>query len=215
MQYRNGFYLPTDKGSLSVRGAGYIEVESDTIRLNVRITTQNKSLEEAKDENSKISEKILVSLYDYKIPKDNIHSQDISVTRNYDYTNNVFVSYNVSHLISIIIDDFSKLNDIYSLVIENGANDEINVDFILSNPTYHYNKALKKATQDAIYKASLLAKNFGVKYTPTPYKIIENSSSLYAITYSSSVDYNPTQNIAPGIVKITAEVEAKFVTFPV
>ena len=214
MQYRNNFCFSTDKGSLSVRGSGYIEVESDTIRLNARVTTQNKRLEEAKDENNKQSEKLLTSLDNYGIPKENIHSKNISVTRNYDYTNNVLVSYTVSHLVSIIIDDFDKLNDIYSLVIENGANDDISVDFILSNPTYHYNRALKKATQDAIYKASLLAKNFRVKYNPIPHKIIENSSSLYSISYSSTISYSSGQNIAPGIVKITAEIESVFATFP-
>ena len=72
---------------------------------------------------------------------------------------------------------------------------------------YHYNRALKKATQDAICKASLLSKNFGLNHIPTPYKIIENSSSLYAITYSSSTNYTASKNITPNTVKITAEID--------
>lgn len=213
MQFRNtNTYISTNKGCLSVNGIGYIEVNSDMARLNARVTTDNKSLEEAQDENSKIVKNLLTSLYDFGLSKESIHTEDISVTRNYDYTNNTLLSYKVTQLISIVINDLSKLKDVYELVIENGANDDININFILSNPAYYYGKALKKASQDAINKASLLAKNFSLKYNSIPSKVTEVSSSLYSITYSSSS--NPSQDIAPGLVKITAEVEAVFTTYP-
>ena len=49
MQFRNGkMYIPTDKGSLSVNGVGYLEVESDLIRLNLGITSNSDSAEKAK-----------------------------------------------------------------------------------------------------------------------------------------------------------------------
>lgn len=212
MQYRNEFCSIKNKGTLSVKGNSYIDVEPDMIRLNFKITTQNTNLEEAKLENDKISNNVLSSLYNYGIPKNNIRSLDITVTRNYDSSTNTFLSYNVSHSISVT-STLDSLNDIYYLIIDNGANDDINIDFILSNPMYHYNRALKKATQDAICKASLLSKSFGLNHIPTPYKIIENSSSLYAITYSSSTNYTASKNITPNTVKITAEIEAKFLTF--
>lgn len=213
MQYRtNNMYMPTDKGSLSVHGGSYIEVNSDRARLKVKISTDNESLEEAEDLNKEVMERILLGLEDYGILKENIYSEDLSVTKNYDSNNN-FLSYRVTNLISIIVDDFNKLGDVYSLVIENGANDEISVDFILSNPTQYYNKALKRATQDALNKAGLLSKSFNVKYNPLPYKITELSSPIYAITYSSS-STSYYQDIAPGVVKITAEVEAVFATYP-
>ncbi|MCR8746629.1 SIMPL domain-containing protein [Romboutsia lituseburensis] len=214
MQFRNNnMYMPTDKGSLSVHGASYIEVNSDRARLKVKISTDNTSLEKAQDTNKEVSDRVLMSLKDYGISKENIHSEDLSVSKNYDLTNNKFLSYKVTNVISIFLDDFNKLGDVYSLIIENGANDEISVDFILSNPTQYYNRVLKKATQDALNKAGLLAKSFNVKYNPTPNKITELSSPIYAITYpSSSSSYY--KDIAPGIVKITAEVEAVFTTFP-
>ncbi|WP_042275472.1 SIMPL domain-containing protein [[Clostridium] dakarense] len=214
MQFRNNnnnICMPTNKGYLSVNGNGYIEVNADIAKLNTRVTSENKSLEEAQEQNSKIVNILLTSLYDYGIPKENIHTEDISVTRNYDYTNNVLISYKVSQLISILINDLSKLKDVYELVIENGANDDISVDFMLSNPSYYYSKALKKASQDAINKASLLAKNFSLKYNPIPSKVTEVSSSLQPITYSSSSNF---QDLAPGLVKIRAEVKAVFTTFP-
>lgn len=214
MQFRNNnnICMPTNKGSLSVNGIGYIEVNADTAKLNARVTTESKNLEEAQELNTHIVKNLLTSLYDYGIPKENIHTEDISVTRNYDYTNNVLISYKVSQLISIIITDISKLEDVYDLVIENGANDDINIDFMLSNPSYYYSKALKKASQDAINKASLLAKNFSLKYNHLPSKVTEVSSSLFPITYSSSSNYY--KGLAPGLVKITAEVKAVFTTFP-
>ena len=216
MQFRNGkMYIPTDKGSLSVNGVGYLEIESDLIRLNLGITSDSKSAEEAKDKNLQTLESLITSLTDYGIPKEDINTKDISVTRNYIGCDNHQLSFNVTNLITVMIHDISKLKDIYSLAIENGANDSISVDFLLSNPTYYYNKALKKATIDALNKASLLASNFNLKFNPAPHKIIEKSSSLYSITYSTSKSYSSAQqNLSSGLVKITAEIEAIFTTIP-
>ncbi|MEG1310394.1 MAG: SIMPL domain-containing protein [Romboutsia sp.] len=213
MQYRNSSaYMPTDKGTLSVNGVSYIEVNADTVRLNVKITTESKSLEEAQNKNKTISNNLLTSLLDFGISKENIHSEDMSVFRNYDYTNNALISYNVTQLVTILISDLSKLKDVYELVIENGANDDINIDFILSNPYYYYSKALKKASQDAINKAAIIAKNFSLKYNPIPANVNEVSSLLYSITYSSSNNYSP--DVSPGLVKVTAEIDAVFTTYP-
>lgn len=216
MQYRNmklPLPSPIPSGSISVIGTGTIETKPDIAILTMGVTTDNKSLEEAQNQNDKYFNNILVSLVDYGISKENISTKDISVTRNYDYNTNTFLSYKVSHILSITINDFSKLDDIYSLGIENGANDNITVNFTLSNPNLYYNKALKKASQDAVNKASLLAKSFNVKYNNIPYKVHENSSSLYSITYPTSLSYSYTPNITPGLIKITSEVEATFATY--
>lgn len=214
MQFRNvRMPMSTPSGSMSIIGTGIIETKADLAILSIGITTESKSLEEAQEQNDKIYNNILTSVIDYGIPKENISTNDISVTRNYDYSNNTFLSYKVSHIISITTTDFSKLNDLYSLAIENGANDNITVNFTLANPHYYYNKALKKASQDAINKASLLAKNFNVKYNNIPYKIHENSSSLYSVTYPVSGSYSYSPDIAPGLIKVTSEIEATFATY--
>ncbi|RDY24479.1 DUF541 domain-containing protein [Romboutsia maritimum] len=213
MQYRN-MKLPmnADKGSLSVIGSSSLEVKCDLALLNLSVISQGPILEEVSNENSRISNDLLISLNNYGISNNDIHNENIFVTRNYD-NNNELSSYKVTKTIVINVKDFSKLNDIYSLAIKNGANGDMNINFILSNPSYYYNKALKHASQDALVKASLLAKNFGVKYNPIPHKIQENSSSLYSITYPSS-NYNYYPNLAPSFAKITAEVQAIFTTYP-
>lgn len=214
MQFRN-MRMPVNgqTGSMSVIGTGTIETQADLAVLSIGITTENKSLEEAQEQNDRTYNNILTSLLDYGVSKENISTNDISVTRNYDYSNNTFLSYKVSHIITVTTNDFAKLNDIYSLAIENGANDNITVNFKLSNPQFYYNKALKKATQDAVNKASLLAKSFNVKYNNIPYKIHENSSSLYSVTYPTPGNYAYSPEITPGIIKVTSEIEATFATY--
>ena len=165
MQYGNmNMAMQVDKGSLSVIGTSSIQVPTDLALLNLSITTENTSLEEASDENARISKNILISLTDFGISKDDIDNQDVFVTKNYDNTNNTVSSYTVTNTIVIKVKDFSKLREIYSLAVENGANGNMNINFILSNPSYYYNKAVKRASQDALSKASLLAKNFGFNY---------------------------------------------------
>ncbi|MEF9991158.1 MAG: SIMPL domain-containing protein [Romboutsia sp.] len=209
MQYRNTNYnMHSNNGILSVIGSGIIETESNLAILSIGITTEDKSVENAQNANDKIFNNIIKSLSEYGVSSDDISTQDISVIRNYDYNTNTFISYKISHIVSVSINDFSKLSDVYSLAIENGANDNITIDFTLSDQNIYYNKALKKASIDAINKASILAKNFGIKYNPIPYKIKENSSSLYAVSKSSP----NFQDILPGLIKISAEIEAIFTT---
>ena len=106
MQFRNGkMYIPTDKGSLSVNGVGYLEIESDLIRLNLGITSDSKSAEEAKDKNLQTLESLITSLTDYGIPKEDINTKDISVTRNYIGCDNKQVSFIVTNLITVMIYD--------------------------------------------------------------------------------------------------------------
>lgn len=214
MQFRgNKLYIPTDKGSLSVNGVGYLEVESDLIRLNLGITSDSSSAEEAKNNNIKILDNLITSLIDYGIPQNDINTKDVVVFRNYVGCDNEKLNFVVTNLITVMIKDISQLKDIYSLAIENGANDNINVDFLLSNPDYYYSKALKKASKDALNKASLLASSFNIRFNPAPIKIIEKSSSLYSIVYSTSKSLGYSQqDLSSGLVKITAEIEARFST---
>lgn len=213
MQFRNNkMYISTNKNSLSVSGVGYLEMESDLIRLNLGITSNSESAKEAKDKNLQILENLITNLTDYGIPKEDINTKDILVNKNYIECDNQ-QSFTVTNLVTVMIHDISKLKDIYSLAIENGANDNISADFLLSNPSYYYSKALKKASKDALNKAALLASSFNIRFNPSPVKIIEKSSSLYSIAYSTSKSYaSSQQDLSSGIVKITAEIEAIFST---
>ena len=212
MQYRN-MRMPTDKGSLSVLGSSSIEVLADTAIICTSIVSEGTSLEEARDKNYEVYNIILKSLDDYKIQKENIYDMNVSATKNPNSSDNTTTTYTVSHLLTIVVNDFSKLNDIYSLIIKNGTNDSAKINFTLSDSVPYYNRALKKATQDAVSKASILARNFGVKYNPVPYKIRENTSSLYSITYPSYEEGNYTSGSLPGYVSISAEIEASFSTY--
>lgn len=210
MQYRN-MRMPTDKGSLSVLGSSSIEVLADTAIICTSIASEGTSLEEARNKNYEVYNIILKSLADYKIQKENIYDKNVSATKNPNSSGDT--TYTVSHLLTVVVNDFSKLNDIYSLIIKNGTNDSAKINFTLSDSVPYYNRALKKATQDAVSKASILARNFGVKYNPVPYRIRENTSSLYSITYPSYDDCNYTSASLPGYVSISAEIEASFSTY--
>ena len=109
MQLRNNkMYIPTDKGSLSVDGVGYLEVESDLIRLNLGITSNNESAKEAKDKNLQILENLITSLIDYGISKEDINTKDILVSKNYIGCDNQQASFIVTNLVTVMINDISN-----------------------------------------------------------------------------------------------------------
>lgn len=217
MQYRNA-QIPNSSndssGIFTISGTSTIEVRADVVLISAKISTRDSSLEIAQDKNNEISSTIIKSLIDSGIAQDNIYDKDISVSKHYDSGDDDLSYYEFNHVIAITTKDFSKLHDIYSLLIENGANDNINLTFMLSNPSNYYSSALRRASQDALNKIAYLASSFNLKYSPSPVKVREISSPLYSITYYSPTSYGYIPDIAPGQARITAEIEASFKTYP-
>lgn len=212
MQYKTN-NISSKKGSLTVTGYSCIKVVSDLVQLNVTIINTSKILEDAQNEINKISKNILASLLSYGISKDNIQNSNISITSNHNPNDNTIISYTATQIINIILCNINTVKDIYSLVLENGANGDITIDYRLSNPYYFYNKALKKTSQDALNKASILAKSLSLTYDTIPSKVNELSSLYSSITYSSSTKFISSPEIEFGLVKVCANIETTFMTY--
>ncbi|MGL5756287.1 MAG: SIMPL domain-containing protein [Paraclostridium sp.] len=213
MQYMNmNMNNMLEKGQLSVNGVGTVKVKSDLAILKVGVTTSNEDIQVAQVENTNIVNNIITSLNDYKIPKENINADDVFIKRLYDSSGNEIVGYEITTTIRIEVSDIENLGDIYSLAIENGANSEVNISFTLSNISPHYKKALLKATQDALNKATLLGKNLGIKLKPLPESIYENSTSQYALT-QKNVAYSSSPFLSSGDLEVSAQVTVIFNTY--
>ncbi|WP_250674898.1 SIMPL domain-containing protein [Paraclostridium ghonii] len=213
MQYMNMNTI-REKGQLSVNGVGVIRVKSDVALLTIGVTTSNPDVQIAQVENSNTVNTIIISLTDYKIPRENINAYDVSINKKYDSKTSELIAYEITTTIRIEVTDLKNLGDIYSLAIENGANSNVRIFFTVSNPYPYYKEALLDATQDALNKGSLLAKNLGIKLKPLPESISENSTSVYSISqrdigYSSS----SSPSLSSGDLIVTAQVSVIFNTY--
>ncbi|MGL5749588.1 MAG: SIMPL domain-containing protein [Paraclostridium sp.] len=214
MQYMN-MHNVRETGELSVNGFGSIDAPADLAILTVGVTTADDDIQIAQDKNTSDVNLVISSLLGYGIPKDKINADSISIKRIYDNTTNEFKGYEITTLIRIEVSDLSSLGDIYSLAIENNANSDVNISFTISDKESYYNKALVLATKDALNKASLLAKNLGIKLKPLPKNISENSSVQYSITPRNNANYtySSAPDISSGDLEVTAQISMIFNTY--
>lgn len=211
MQYMNMNAI-REKGQLSINGVGTVRVKADLALLTVGVTTSNPDVQVAQVENSNTVNAIIISLTDYGIPKENINAYDVSINKKYDNITNELVAYEITTTLRIEITDLKNLGDIYSLAIENGANSNINISFTVADTSPHYKDALLAATQDALDKGALLAKNLGIKLRPLPESIFENSTSIYSVS-KRDVGYAISPYLSSGDLVVTAQVTVVFNTY--
>lgn len=211
MQYMNMNNV-RDKGQLSVNGVGTVKAKADLALLTVGVTTSNEDVQVAQVENANTVNAIIISLNDYGVPKENINADDISIKRIYDNTTNEIIAYEITTTIKVEVSDLESLGDLFSLAVENGANSEVDILFTLSDVSPYYNEALLLATEDALNKGSLLAKNLGLKLKPLPENIYENSSSQYSVS-QRNVSYSSSPYLSSGDLKVNAQVSIVFNTY--
>ena len=212
MQYMNMNNAIREKGQLSVNGVGIVKVKSDLAILKVGVTTSNEDVQVAQVENTNTVNAVITSLTDYKIPRENINSDDVVIKRIRDNATNQVIGYEITTNITIEVEDIKNLGDIYSLAIENGANSEVNISFTLSNVNHHYKKALLKATQDALNKGNLLSKSLNIRLKPLPESISENSTSIYSVS-QKNIAYSSSPFLSSGDLEVKAQVGIVFNTY--
>ncbi len=211
MQYMN-MNNGRDKGQLSVNGVGTVKAKADLAILTVGVTTSNEDVQVAQVNNANTVNAIIISLTDYGVPKENVNADNISIKRMYDNTTNEIIAYEITTTIKVEISNLESLGDLFSLAVENGANSEVDISFTLSDISPYYNKALLLATEDALNKGSLLAKNLGLKLKPLPENIYENSSSQYSVS-QRNVSYSSSPYLSSGDLSVNAQVSIVFNTY--
>ncbi len=211
MQYMN-MNNGRDKGQLSVNGVGTVKAKADLAILTVGVTTSNEDVQVAQVNNANTVNAIIISLTDYGVPKENVNADNISIKRMYDNTTNEIIAYEITTTIKVEVSNLESLGDLFSLAVENGANSEVDISFTLSDISPYYNKALLLATEDALNKGSLLAKNLGLKLKPLPENIYENSSSQYSVS-QRNVSYSSSPYLSSGDLSVNAQVSIVFNTY--
>lgn len=215
--YRTNHVLPTttSKNNITVFGHGSIQVEPEISKINIGIVTENDNLTTAQSENATIQQKVVDSLIRSGIDRKDIQTKDYTIYPKYDYIDNkqVFNGYEVSHMLTVQVNDIQQTGKIVDTAIQNGANRITSIEFDVKNHSIHYQKALQKALQDALQKAYTIASTLQINLEPTPTKIVEIPSTN---TPTPLAKYNSTQvmaattNIETGQLNIEAKLEVKF-----
>lgn len=199
---------------LKAFGEGTVSVRTDAADVTIGVITENKNLEAAQSENSKITKQVIDGIKDSGVASKDIQTQGYNISPKYDYSDGkqVFRGYEVANITRVHVRDINAIGKIIDTAVKNGANNIGNITLSVSNPEKYYNEALSLAIEDAQSKAITVANKLKVSLNLIPIKIIEQEKSnvvnLKVMTYKVSGD---STTIEAGENKIIANIEVIFV----
>lgn len=148
-----------------VSGTGNILVKPDSARLNFRVISNDKDQKVALNDNNLRMEKLIQSFKDYGIKEEDIATESVYLNPIYNYENNSskIASYQAINSVSLELKDLSKIGNLMSYGIRNGADSLDYIDYKSSKADELYNKALQMAIKESKIKANAIAEALGVE----------------------------------------------------
>lgn len=205
-------FMNCERRILKVSGKGMVEAEPDIVLISVGVITKDKNPESAQNLNEVLSKKLINSLLQLGIAKEDIKTSSYTIYPQYDYIEGkqIFIDYNVTHILEIKVKDISMAGEVINTAVNNGANQVNRVEFTLEDSKYYYNRALKLAVKEAASKAQSITAVMKVNFDLIPCSITEQSSSFTPLSEQSSMKLMATAAVMPGEIVITATIEAEF-----
>lgn len=199
---------------LKVSGEGTISISPNQAEITLGANTEDKSLQKAQQENSRILSNVIVTLEQLGIPKRNIQTVIYRIETLYDYQDGrrIFQGYRVNHQLQITINQIELTGQVVDQAVSQGANIVSNIEFTVTNKDNYYNEALKIALHNAYTKAVSLTSQLPVSLNSIPLKIEELSNVTpppvpYTTTMALKAEATPIQ---PGEITISATIIAHY-----
>ncbi len=218
--------MPTMQSALpeaiSVSGHAEIKAQPDVAYLNMGVTTQGKTPDEASRLNATQTTALINALRRASIASADIQTQSFFVQPQYDYraTPAVLTGYQATNSIQVTVHTLANAGPLLDTAARAGATQVGDISFDLVNRQSVQRQALMAAVRDARARADALASaaDVGVgrvlsltdSTTPT---IVERPYPMMRTGMSASVAQPPTP-ISPQQIVITADVSALYAIGP-
>lgn len=209
----------TENPSLvNVNGEYTTTIEPDGAVVNIAVSTTNKDLLLAKQENDKIASKALAFLKNQSIKEKDIRTTRLDLQPYNEYVKDQKPEqyYRAQQSITFTVSDLNTLPQLLSGLVEQGVNTIQSVQFTTSKLQELQNLARAEAVKDAKAKAEILAQALDQRigkaksisdntYTNAPSPI---AFRAYAKAADASVEQAP---VATGEIEVKANVTVSFI----
>src|SRR5437899_4742564 len=159
-------YLASLPKTVSVTGESEVKVQADRAVINLKVTTENKSLQEALRVNQEIRNKMLNSLKERDISADRIQASKFSSTPKYGMFSDKAKSYRVENIIKITVSDEKQFQATAHLVDTLPEVEYLGIDFEHSDKEALKKKAVAQALDDAFDHAKVYEQRLAVRLVP-------------------------------------------------
>lgn len=199
--------------TVSVSGSSNISLAADTATLRIGVSTVRDTVAEAQSENNEIMQRVIVAILGQNVAQEDVVTSDFSVYTERDYSDaSVPVRYHVDNTLYVTVRALDTVGDVIDAATAAGANQMYGLTFSSSGETAAYEKALRRAYEDAAAKAALLAEAAG----QTLGEVVSiNASNSYGGDYGIANTYvmdarSAKTAIVSGDVTVSASVTVVF-----
>ena len=199
--------------TVSVSGSSNISLAADTATLRIGVSTVRDTVAEAQSGNNEIMQRVIAAILGQNVAQEDVVTSDFSVYTERDYSDaSVPVRYHVDNTLYVTVRALDTVGDIIDAATAAGANQMYGLTFSSSGETAAYEKALRRAYEDAAAKAALLAEAAG----QTLGEVVSiNASNSYGGDYGIANTYaldarSAKTAIVSGDVTVSASVTVVF-----
>ncbi|UXH45941.1 SIMPL domain-containing protein [Rossellomorea vietnamensis] len=203
-------------GIITVSGEHTLYVDPDQAIVSIGIVTNDKELEVAQNENKQLSNRVVQSLLNNGVRRQDIQTSTYQVLPQYQFEDGkqTFTGYEVRQVFRVTVKSIEKVGKIIDDALKSGANRVENIQFIQSNPIESYQQALALAYQEAYQKALTLSGQSNQQLNPQPKSITEQSRPsavpFMNTAYLKAADESTA--VQPGQIAVTAIITVEFRT---
>lgn len=206
-----------------VNGAGEVQAAPDEATVQLGVVAQSDNARQAQSEASRIAGAILAAVARLGVPEKAVQTSQLVLTPRYEqpdpqqrgYRDPRIVGYEASNVVSIRLEDLTKIGPVIDAGIEAGANRVDGVGFGLKDDAAARRQALEMAVAEARAKASTLASAAGVSLGPI-LEIQESGVAVYkpqmAMRGMVSMEARMAADtpVSPGEITVSANVMIRY-----
>lgn len=172
---------------ITVTGHGQVAVEPDVATVQIEVSTVNKQVSVAQEQNAQIMNQVIQSILQLGVPRENIRTVSYTVFPQYDYVDGkqIFRGYEVNNSISVKLTDIQQVGTVIDTAVANGANRVSNIQFSVEDESIYQQQAIDNALKDAQLKATTIAQSLQLNMQPQPIKVTELDAVANPVRYKS------------------------------
>ncbi len=208
--------------AISVSGHAEIKAQPDVAYINMGVTTQGKTPDEASRLNATRTTALINSLRKANVAASDIHTQGFFVQPQYDYRTQpaVLTGYQATNSLQVTVHALANAGPLLDTAAKAGATQVGDISFDLVNRQSVQRQALMAAVRDARARADTLAQAAEVGVgrllsltDSTAPVVVERPYPMIRAALAKSEDQAPTP-ISPQQIVVAADVSAMYAIGP-
>jgi uncharacterized protein YggE len=197
--------------TVTATGTGAVILAPDRAVFTAGVTTQDKTVQAAQTANAAAMQQVLDALKALGVAAEDLQTSNYSINPVYNYDSSVsgdqqtLVGYSVSNAVTVTVRALDTLPALLDGAAAAGANQTYGISFESSQTDAAYDQALTAAAQDALRRATLIAKAIGRDAGDV--ESIAEANDVYVSYSAKAMDYAAAGTpVEVGTLSVTASV---------